>query len=99
MPANDEIPAKTLANLKVSIGQLMTALGPLALVVWQGVAWAQEIEDNIKANQRAIAELIEQVRVNDASDKETREEIVDAIDRLADRYPTEPGSSSAEPVD
>ena len=90
-------PAKTLANLP--LGPVATALGPLAIVVWQGMAWATEIEANVKANQAQIEILIEQVRANDESDEENQREILDAIGAVADRIDDEADSTRAEPVD
>ena len=78
-------PAKTLANLP--LGSVLTALGPLSIVVWQGMAWAQEIESNVKANQAQIETLVEMVKANDEKD-ERREErtdrILDVIERAHD---------------
>ena len=93
---NDEKPAKTLANLPLD--PALTALGPLAIVVWQGMAWATEIEANVKANQAQIEILIEQVRANDESDETRQTEIIDAIEQLGDRLPDEEDSDSSEPV-
>ncbi len=93
----DEKPAKTLANLP--LGQITGYLGPLALVVWQGMVWASEIEANVKANQVQIEQLIEQVRANDASDEENRREILDAIEAVGDRLVDEADSARDEPVD
>ena len=95
--SENEKPAKTLANLP--LGQITGYLGPLALVVWQGMVWASEIEANVKANQVQIEQLIEQVRANDASDETRQAEIIDAIEQLGDRHPVEADSDSAEPVD
>ena len=97
MAENGDKPAKTLANL--SVGQLLTALGPLSLVAWQGMVWATEIEANVKSNQAQIEILIEQVRTNDAQDKADREAILAAIERLGDRAPTEPSRARDEPID
>ena len=94
--SENEKTVKTLANLNLAH---LTALGPLALVVWQGMAWATEIEANVKANQAQIEILIEQVRVNDADDETRQGEIIDAIEQLGDRLPTESDSDSAEPID
>ena len=95
--SENEKPAKTLANLP--LGQITGYLGPLALVVWQGMVWASEIEANVKANQVQIEILIEQVKANDESDETRQIEIIDAIEQLGDRLPDEADSDSAEPVD
>ena len=97
MPENDEKPAKTLANLP--LGQITGYLGPLALVVWQGMAWATEIEANVKANQAQIEILIEQVRRNDESDETRQTEIIEAIEQLGERVVDEADSAGPEPGD
>ncbi len=99
MAENNAKPGKTLANLNVNMGQLLTALGPLGLVVWQGLAWATEIEQNVKANQAQIEILIEQVRANDEQDEANQAAIVEAIEELGDRLSDESSGARDEPVD
>ena len=93
-------PAKTLANT-FTLGQLTTYLGPLALVAWQGMVWATEIESNVKANQAQIEQLIVEVRKNEKQDQDNADRIIEALDRLArrDRVLDEPNSDSVQPVD
>ncbi len=100
MPANDEKPAKTLANLP--LGSVLTALGPLSIVVWQGMAWAQEIESNVKANQAQIETLVEMVKANDVKDEQREQRtdrILDVIERAhhADEIGTD--STRPDPID
>ncbi len=99
MSENNGKPAKTLTNLNVNLGQILTALGPLGLVAWQGLAWAQEIEANVKANQQQIETLIEQVRASDVRETENSKAILEAIEQLGDRNSDEPDSDSSEPID
>ena len=99
MTGNNGKSAKSLMKLDVNLGQLTAALGPLAFVVWTGMAWATEIEANIKANQAQIEILIQEVRQNEQTDQHNADRIVEALERLADRLQSEEGSDSADPLD
>ena len=75
-----ESPAKSLANM--SIGTLATALGPLAIVVWQGAAWAGDIEANVEANQKQIEVLIEQMAADDLARNAREDRIFDLLEAM-----------------
>ena len=75
-----ESPAKTLANM--SIGTLATALGPLAIVVWQGAAWAGDIEANVEANQKQIEVLVEQMKADDLARNARGDRIFKLLEKM-----------------
>ena len=86
---------KSVMGLNVNLGQLTAALGPLGLVVWQGMAWASEIEKNVEENQEQIAELIDLVE----SSEERRDKTNDQVLKLLERLVKDDAEERARPID
>lgn len=83
---------KSLMSMNVNMGTLITALGPAGLIVWQGMAWASDIEFQVKKNADQLETLIVAAEKREAKRAEERTEenkatlaLLEKLDRMIEQ--------------